>query len=537
MKRIHVGMALVLACLLTTVGCTGATKNSGPASQNEITTPAPTGDIDKVVWNLPYGEPSSLDWAKAYSYSENTVIANLCEGLYRLTPDMKVVPALAESSANPDPLTYVYTIRKVTFWDGTPLTADDVVYSLRRHLDPKVASFWASYYDQVASITKTGTDQVTVKLNKPNIAFDRWLATPAGVVGSAAFTQAAGDSFGTPDGKVMCTGPYKVDSWARGQSLTMTRNDAYWDTPHRAKAKTFQFSFVVDEAAATNALETGEIDGTYDAPVSGLVQLRSGSAGNLWLGRTQQSLALLPTEKRSPLQDPRIRQALSLAIDYQGIVDQIYKGSATPLRAYAGPGTWGYAADTYRAAYNELPEPKTDLDAAKKLVQEAGSPKGEIVIASVSDFPLYAQLAAVVKDAGAKVGLNIRLEGFPTSTYTTFFFDKQARNQTDAFFTTNYTDIPEPLQLYNNFRPGDYYNFGGYDNPQVTDKLTQALATSDDEARAKLVIDVQRQITGDRAVLPIAEPANRLFMSKRITGAPASFVYLYYPWAADVGAR
>ncbi|MYS80744.1 ABC transporter substrate-binding protein [Embleya scabrispora] len=543
MRRVPTYAALVAACMIVTAGCSGnATNNSGTggsgSDNNAVLTPKPSGDVDKVVWNLPYGEPSSVDWTKAYSYSENTVGANLCEGLYRLTPDFKVVPALAESTSNPDPTTYVYKIRQgVTFWDGSPLTADDVVYSLNRHLDPAVSSLWGTYYDKVESIAKTAPDQVTVKLKEPDVMFDRWLATPAGTIGRADFIKAAGEKFGTADGGLMCTGPFKLQSWVGGKSITMTRNDAYWDQAHRAKAKTFEFSFVVDEAAATNALQAGEIDGTYDVPLSGLPQLRTGGAGSLWYGKTQATLSLLPTEKKSPLQDPKIRQALRLAIDYKGIVQQIYKGTASPLRAYVGPGTWGYAPDVYTAAYKALTEPHTDLDAARKLVQDAGAPKDEIVIAAVSDFPLYAQLATVVQDAGKKIGLNVRLQGFPTSTYTTFFFEKDARNQVDAFFTTNYTDIPEPLQMYRGFRPGDFYNYDGYDNPEVTKKLDEALRTTDDTARARLVTEAQARITTDSAVLPIVEPANRLFMSKRITGAPASFVYLYYPWAADVGAR
>ncbi|MFI1386118.1 ABC transporter substrate-binding protein [Embleya sp. NPDC020886] len=542
MRRIHAYAALMAACMIVTAGCTGkSTDGSGNgggsgADKYTVLTPAASRDIDRVVWNLPYGEPASVDWAKAYSYSENTVVANMCEGLYRLTPDFKVVPALAESTTNPDPNTYVYKIRQgVTFWDGSPLTADDVVYSLSRHLDPDGGSFWATYYDKVESITKTAPDQVTVKLKEPDAMFDRWMATPAGNIGSAAYTKAAGEKFGTADGGLMCTGPFKLQSWTSGKSITMVRNDAYWG--HKAKAKTFEFSFVVDEAAATNALLTGDIDGTYDVPLSGLAQLRTGGAGALYLGKTQATLTLLPSEKKSPLQNPKIRQALRLAIDYKGIVEQIYKGTAVPLRAYVGPGTWGYAPEAYSAAYNALPEARTDIEAAKKLVQEAGSPKEEIVIAAVSDFPLYSQMATVVQDAGKKIGLNVRLQGFPTSTYTTFFFEKDARNQVDAFFTTNYTDIPEPLQMYGSFRAGDFYNFGGYDNAEVTKKLNEAVRTPDEAARAKLVIEVQAQINADSSVLPIVEPANRLFLGKRITGAPASFVYLYYPWAADVGAR
>ncbi|GGT65840.1 ABC transporter substrate-binding protein [Streptomyces atratus] len=533
-----VGTAFALTAVAGCASPARAPVAAPDAKQLAVFTPAATHDAGKVVWNLPYGEPSSLDWTKAYSYSENTVVANLCEGLYRLTPDYKVVPNLATATVHPDPTTYVYTIRQgVTFWDGSPMTATDVVYSLSRQLDPSVASLWAGSYQHVKSITKTGAYQVTVKLTKPDALFDRWLATAAGDVGSAKFYTAKGAAAGTPTGGEMCTGQYKVQSWKVGQSVTLVRNDAYWDRTRLAKTKTFEFRWVMDEAPLTNALLTGQIDGTYDAPLSGLGQLRTGAPGKLWLGKTQQSVALVFSTRKSPLQDIRIRQALQLAIDYQGIDKQIYKDTASPLRAYGGTGIWGYAQDMYSAAYAKLPAAQTDLAAARKLVKDAGSPKGEIVIASVSDQPLYSQLATVVQDAGKKVGLNIRLQSFPTSTYTTFFSDVKARSQVDAFFTTNYTDLPEPLELYGTFRPGEFFNFGAYDNAATTAAINKALVTEDDAQRAEFTVQAQAQITKDVAVLPIAEPANRLFMNNRITGAPASFVYLYAPWAADVGAK
>lgn len=541
MKHMPRCVTVVLGVALTLSACTGGTKAGKSETiddgQLASVTDEPAGDVERVSWNLPYGEPATLDWAKSLSYSENTVVANLCESLFRLMPDYSIEPGLAVSSEHPNPTTYVYKIREgVTFWDGSPLTVDDVVYSLERHLDKSVGSYWASYYDRVESVTATADNTVTVKLKQPDAMFDRWMATPAGAVGQASFIKDAGRRYGTPDGGVSCTGPFELKSWKKGTSIDIVRNDDYWDADRRAKAAEFEFQFLVDENAATSALVAGEIDGTYDAPLAGLVPLRSSAPGKLWLGTSLASVALLPTEHQSPLQDPKIREALWRALDFDGIVTQIYKDTAEPLRAYTAPGTWGYERDTFEAGYDALPPAETDLDAARALVKEAGSPTEEIVIASVSDIPLYAQLASVVQDAGRKIGLNVRLEPFPTSTYTTFFFDRSARNQVDAFFTTNYTDVPEPLQMYAGFVPGHFYNYGGYDNPKVTSQIDKARETTDPATRAKEVVDVQRQITADFAVLPIVAPANRLFMNNRITGAPAAFNYLYYPWAADVGA-
>ena len=106
-------------------------------------------DIDSFSW-VSYAEPYSLDYAYAFDYADNQVLANVCESLLRLNPDYSLTPGLAESFAHPTPTTWVYSIRDgVTFHDGTPLTADDVVVSMSRHLDPAVGSSWYSVYQNV----------------------------------------------------------------------------------------------------------------------------------------------------------------------------------------------------------------------------------------------------------------------------------------------------------------------------------------------------------------------------------------------------
>jgi peptide/nickel transport system substrate-binding protein len=105
------------------------------------------------------------------------------------------------------------------------------------------------------------------------------------------------------------------------------------------------------------------------------------------------------------------------------------------------------------------------------------------------------------------------------------------------FISENYADIPEPLEiLYPAVIPGQFYNYNGYNNAAVTSDLNQAIKEQNDAKRAKLVLSAQAVLASDLAALPLANPAVPLFLNKRITGAPASFCYLYYPWARDLGA-
>src|SRR6185369_12305458 len=137
------------------------------------------GPIDHFTWNLANGEPASLDWILAYSDSENATLANMCESLMVQNEDMTLSPGLAERIDRPDDKTMVITIRDgVKFWNGAPMTTEDVVFSLSRNLDPKAGSYWASpFYDRVDSIQATGDRQVTVRFKQPDAIFERMLST------------------------------------------------------------------------------------------------------------------------------------------------------------------------------------------------------------------------------------------------------------------------------------------------------------------------------------------------------------------------
>src|SRR6267378_3766235 len=180
-----------LVALFLAAGCGGSSGGTTPSGLT-ATTPAAKATIAAVNWNLPLGEPTSLDWIVDWDYgSANTVLSNLCEGLWRQTPDGKIVPGLALSMANPNSTTYVYTMRPgVFFSDGHPMTAEDVAYSLNRHL-VGTASYWQLWYANVATVSVTAPLEVTVKLKKPDVLINEMMSTPAGYVGEEAFLNAA----------------------------------------------------------------------------------------------------------------------------------------------------------------------------------------------------------------------------------------------------------------------------------------------------------------------------------------------------------
>jgi peptide/nickel transport system substrate-binding protein len=531
--------APAVAGFLAACGSGGGTASSGRTPRligTTVMTPPAKGEIGRVNWGLFY-EPSGLDWIYCYNYEENTVVTNITESLMRLTPQFTIEPSLAASFSEPDPLTKVYKIRHgVTFSDGSPMTAEDVVFSLRRHLN--AASYWNFGYVNVKGVDQTGPDEVTVAMKRPDEVFHPLMATPAGGVGKASYVTAKGKGYGTPSAGPIGTGPFAFKNWTQGASITLTRNETYWDTSHKPKAHEFVFSFIPQESTMTTALLSGEIDGAYHTPYSGLNQLRSTSSGKLYLGKSMIFTEIIFASSSGPLANPAVRSALLLAIDRPALAKAVYNNAASPLRNTVVPlAEWGYGQAQAKAAWDKLGAPVVDIKKARQLVAKAGSPKQPMTIATRASFQRYIDIATVVQAAASQIGLTVHIKPISPNSYGDLFFSAKARSGIDMFISENYADIPEPLEiLYPAVIPGQFYNYSGYSNPTVTKDLNQAYTQTDDNKRAALVLGAQAVMAGDLAALPLANPAVPLFLNSRITGAPASFCYLYYPWARDIGS-
>lgn len=539
--RLSARALALVAAMAVASGCGNSTASSDdaatpvePGRPVTTATSAPAkGDVDQVRWALFY-EPTTLNWTQAYAVSENTALANLCESLLVQDPDFSIRPALAESATNPTPLKWVYRIRDgVRFWNGRPLTAEDVVYSLQKATEP--TSYWANWFVNVRSIERTAPDEVTVTLKRPDAIFNKMMATAAGVVVEKAYATEKGDAYGTPDGGVMCTGPFRLDRWNKGDSIVMTRNDGYWDPSRRAHAKTLELRFVPDESTLTSALQSGDIDGTFSAPLSGVEQLRSSQAGTLTLGKSAVFDTIAFSAEKGPLADARVRRALSLAIDRDAIARTVFSGTAQPVKSPAVPSTWGYERAAFAQAYEALPSMGPDLDQAKSLIAEAGSPKEPVTLALPGDVAAFVQIGTIVQDAAKKIGLKMELRPIATSAYIALFTDAKAREGIDGLLGIWYPDVAEPLNIF--AQVTDSQNFNGYANPEVRAALDRARGTYDDAERAQLAIVAQRQLMEDMPWAPLVNRSELVFMNKRITGAPvSSLAQLYTPWGAGIGA-
>ncbi|MCZ4119919.1 ABC transporter substrate-binding protein [Streptomyces sp. H39-S7] len=529
--------------LLATAACTSAsTDGSGAGRPDRLTTttvPGPAG-VDRVTWALPYGEPTTLDPARTGDYSPQTVEANLCDTLTRMNADFSLSPGLASKVTWTDDRTLVLELRSdVTFWDGSPMTPQDVIYSLERQRDPKTQALYGNYLAKVTSIKATGAHQVTLRTSTYDQTLPKALSTSFGAVNQKAYTEKTGAAYGTAKGGLMCTGPFELGSWKSGTSIALQRNDAYWDTALKPKAKQVDFTFITNSNTLTSALLSGDVDGTYELPPSSATALSKAGNGAIHLGPSTQNVLLIPANAESPAADRRLLDSLSQVIDRDALIKNVFGGDATTLKSLVPPLTWSgdQAADQFDAAYAALPAvPQPDPEGAKRLLAEAGPVPRPLVAAIPAGDQRGLQALTFIQAAAKQLGVDIRIRQLQPIEMSSLFYDPSVRKGLDLILTFGYVAMPDPASyVAESVTPGGIFNWTKYDNPEVTRLLTEARTSSDPAASAKAYTAAQALFTPTTPVIYLATTHERMFMNKRLSGAPTSFAYMGMPWAAQLG--
>jgi peptide/nickel transport system substrate-binding protein len=512
----------------------GAAATAGLSPQ----TPPPTRDYTKpVVW-VTYRPVETLDPDQAFDYPENTVDTTLCDSLQRQQPDGSIGPGLA-TATYPTPTKLVLNLRTgPRFWDGHPVTAADVVWSLKRAASPTSGSFYSEVFSRVKSIAATSPSVVTITLSKPDYWLQGELSSMPGIVLEKAYGEREGKKLGTPQGGIMCSGPYEVKKWIPGTSLTEVSNPHYWDSTLAPKVHELVFKGIGDDASVTSGFETGAIQGSYVLNISTLPQLQADKNLTVSVGPSNAVDALVICNLKGALRDVRVRRALSMAINREALIEALYHGHAQLPRAIENPGAWGYGQTVFQRDWAKLPVPTLDIAKAKRLVKEAGAEGESITIATTSSVNSLATAANSARQAAVSIGLKAKIDSVSAPNYIDLFTSASARKGIDMFPTTNYPDYADPAGLYNTFAiPGGSQNFDDFSDPAITKALETARSTANPDQRAALVAKAGDLIMKQLPWIPLDAPDNIMITSRQLTGAPDSFVYMGGPWANMMGGR
>ncbi|MBS1677807.1 MAG: ABC transporter substrate-binding protein, partial [Actinobacteria bacterium] len=354
------------------------------------------------------------------------------------------------------------------------------------------------------------------------------------------YVEEKGSSYGSPQGGVMCTGPYELKKWAAGSEIDLTRNDSWWNAANRKQwPKTATFTFVTETETSTSALTSGEIDGEFEVPAAALSALQTSQAGRLLTGPSTQVLALAPLHVDGTIGNVKIRQAVEKLIDYNGYAGSQYANTAVPARALAGPNSWVGGEAVYKAAYEKLPPAEQDLKQAEALVKQSGISNPTVKVATYNGLPQEAALMSQIQASAESIGLELTFDSLPLAEFTTLFTSQAQRDKYDLMMQYSGGEVPEAFQFYQSVaRPGGVNNLSGWSDPAVTKLLDQAQGEKDPAKRAELTVQAQQTITEQAVWIPIVFPNFSAFVNKELAGVPTSFPSVaYWPWLPDVGGR
>lgn len=485
-------MALVLTGLLFLPGVPAAAQEAGHA-----------------VYRSPLlQDPVTLDPARVGDIYGRAVAQQLFDGLVQYDRTLTVAPAIAEFwKASRDGLVWTFTLRKgVKFHHGREVTADDVVYSLTRVLDPKFRSevadsftaikgaheFRSGRAPSVSGLSAPRRYTVKVVLTEPRAPFVAELAVGHAKIVPREVVEQRGESFGR---QPVGTGPFRFVRWERGKEIVLAANREYFGgRPHIREVV-----FRVFEGADFGAIHDQFVKGNlHDEPVPTALYAKAiADPDFIYVKRPMLSVRFYGLNVRTkPLDDPRVRRALIHAIDHRAIIQEIYRGRYIPAQGILPPGSLGYNAGLTGFAY--------DPDRARALLSAAGYPRGKglpviHMWASAGRELTLREHAAVKRYLDA---VNIPVEFHYAPDWPTF--SRMLREgQMPAFLYAWYADVPDPdtflTRLFFSRSPN---NFTGYRNAAVDELLTRARSEQDITRRVELYRQAEQQVLNDAPIIP-----------------------------------
>ena len=419
-------------------------------------------------------EPPHLDPTSAAAGAIDQVLySNVFEGLTRFMGDGSVVPGLAESwEISEDGLTYTFRLQDgVTFHDGTTMDAEDVKFSLDRARAEDSTNAQKALFADIASVDVVDPLTVQITLSQPN--------------GNLLFNLAWGDavivapeSIDTIKTAPVGTGAFTFTNWVQGDRIDLARNPDYWGEAPALSAATFKF--ISDPTAAFAAMMAEDVDAFSGFPApENLPQFEADPRFQVLVGSTEGETILSINNKQAPFDNPKVRAAVSHAIDRQAIIDGAMFGYGTPIGTHFAPHNPAYVDLTGTSAH--------DPEKARALLAEAGLPDGFTTTLHLPP-PSYSRRGGEIIAAQlAEVGITAEIINVEWAQWLETVF--RGKN-----FGLSIVSHTEPMDIGIYARPDYYFQ---YDNAVFQDLMAELTGTTDPDARTKMLQQAQEIIAND----------------------------------------
>ena len=490
-KKFGLLMTIILSMLFL-VACGGNGDNKEGASG------ANTGKDTLVIGQG--ADAKSLDPHASNDNPSSNIRVQIYDRLMDLDENGVPQPMLAESWERPDDKTIIFHLRKgVKFHNGDEMKASDVKFSLERALaSPEVSHILAG----INGVEVIDDYTVKVTTEKPMAAILNNLSHITIAILSERATKEAGDKFGqNPVG----SGPYKFVSWQSGDRVTLEAFPEYWQG--EAPVKNVVYRNIVEETNRTIGLETGELDIIYDIQGLDKNKLRDDERFVLIEGPQVSMTYLGFNMKKAPYDNPKVREAISQAIDQKPIIDTVFLGAGEAGNSIIGPNVWGYY---------DVEKYTQDIEKAKALLAEAGFPDGFKAKIWVNDNPVRRDTAVILQDQLKQIGIDLTIETVEWGA----FLDGTARGDHEMFLLGWGTVTRDPdygmYELISSSTMGAAGNRSFYSNPTVDKLLEEGKTELDPEKRKAIYKEIQEIIRKDIPMYMIIYPLQNVVTQKNI---------------------
>ena len=503
-------MALLLSASLCACGgsktAEGTSEAAGESSEAETSntlsegTPVPGGS---VVYGMTQ-DLASLDPHVDTDAGTRDVVFNLYEGLVKPTSDGGFIPAVASDYIiSDDAKTYTFTLRDgITFHDGTPVTIEDVKYSIDRYAEIQGES--SAFSSLVDSVEVQDDKTLVVNLKESYSEFLPMMTI-------AIIPQSNEDPAGNPIG----TGPFKSVSYTPGQNLELEKYDGYWQEGVPS-LDSVEFKFIADVDTAFVELQAGTID-----ILKYLTSAQAETLGddyNIVQGSMNLVHAMYLNSAYEPLSKTEVRQALCYAVDRDAINNFIFGGKSHIIGSHMIPAMSKYYEPEAETVYSYDPEK------AKELLADAGYADGfDLEITVPSSYSQHVDSAQIIADELSQVGINVTLNQVEWSTWLQDVY-KGGNFQATVI---GFDGTLAPSDWLKKYVTDDAKNFMHYSNTEYDDVFNTAYTTVDDDVKVENYKKAQMILAEDAAAVYIEDPANLVAVSKKFGG------YTFYPTAAE----
>ena len=442
-------------------------------------------------------EPGIFDPHTAVAAGDKEILFNIYEGLVRCTPEGEFLPCLAtEVSISDDAMTYLFTLREdVVFHDNTPMTAEDVQYSLLRASGALPGVSAIPMLDAISDVAIDEKGRIAVHLSEPDpdmLPFFSVAIVPAH----------HGDLQREPIG----TGPFVWRSYSVGQSVILDRNDHY-RIPELPYLDSVTFKITANVEAAFLELQSGSIDIFPYLPIDNVAPLED--RYQMVTGSMNMVQIFALNNARAPFDNPLVRKAMNLAVDRHEILVQTAGSDSRPLMSGMSPAL--------RNFFNEELEDffPRDLEAARECLTEAGYPDGfSTTITVPSNYTIHVNTALLLQQQLLEVGIRVEILPVDWPTWIEDTYSGRNYDTTVIALTSEF----HPADVLSRYRSDNGNNFINYANENFDRDFAAIRSETDSDKRIELYRNLQRYLAEDAASVFLQDPNTIVAVKKSLTG-------------------